>query len=205
MAAAAGLRREPQLLIDPFRDLPAGRVFGAFGRYRLRLNIGVLRGGDEGSRERRAAVVRHELAHLQNRDVDVTGIAVAAGRVLIVLVTLPLVVLAVVRNATGMVDILWRVGVLIPLVALVRAAVIRSREHYADVRASVGSIPGPGSAPTPSPPARDPGRPAWSSCSGCTRALSGGPWWSPTQDCCSEWASSRPSPSGSPSASRWCT
>ncbi len=141
LIAEAGLRRAPTLLIDPHRDFRCGRVFGCFPRYYLRLNLGVLRGADAQSVSVRRAIVSHELAHLANRDVDVTGLTIAAGRVFPVLVVLPLMALGITRNPQLLGQMGWRLAVILLLVTIVRAAVIRSREHYADVTASVS---GPG-------------------------------------------------------------
>lgn len=162
MVAEAGLRRAPTLLIDPHRNVRCGRVFGCFGRYYLRLNLSVLRRSDDTSTEDssallRGAIVRHELAHLRNRDVDVTGLTIAAGRVFTVLVAAPLVVLGITRHSPYFGQMWWRLAVVLLLVIVVRAAVIRSREHYADVAASGSGIAGeePGflaAFPDPEPP-----------------------------------------------------
>jgi hypothetical protein len=162
MIGQAGLRRAPTVLIDPYREVRCGRVFGCFGRYYLRLNLSMLRPDAENAVLRRA-IVRHELAHLRNRDVDVTGLTIAAGRVFTVLVALPLVVLGFTRHSPFIGQIWWRLAVVLVLVIVVRAAVIRSREHYADVTASVSGIAQgePGfraeAFPEPEPPAPGPG------------------------------------------------
>jgi len=136
MIGKAGLRRAPTVLIDLYRDVLGGRVFGCFGRYYLRLNVSVLRGSDAKSKLLRRAIVRHELAHLRNRDVDVTSLTITAGRVLPLAVLAPLVVLAFGRQSPYLGEIVWRAIVVLILVIIVRAALIRSREHYADVAAS---------------------------------------------------------------------
>lgn len=140
MIGEAGLRRAPTVLINLYRDGQGGRVFGCFGRYYLRLNVSVLRGSDAESVSLRRALVRHELAHLRNRDVDVTGLTIAAGRVFAVLVFVPLVVLGFSRHSPYLGQMLWRLAIVLVLVIVVRAAVIRSREHYADVAASHSAI-----------------------------------------------------------------
>jgi hypothetical protein len=132
MVAEAGLRRPPTLLVDPYRDVPSGRVFGCFPYYYLRLNLSVLRG----SEAVRRAIVHHELAHLRNGDVDITGLTIAAGRVLPIAVFAPLVLVGFSRQSPYMGQVWWRLIVVLVLVIVVRAAVIRSREHYADVAAS---------------------------------------------------------------------
>lgn len=135
LIAETGLRRPPVLLVDPFRALPAGRVFGAFGRHHLKLNIGLLRGTDAAAQQRRRAVVRHELAHLTNRDVEITGLTVAAGRVLLVILAGYLAAVAA-TAPTVLPQALGQVVLFAALVVLARAAVVRTREHYADVRAA---------------------------------------------------------------------
>ncbi len=138
-------------------------MFGCFPRYYLRLNLGVLRGSDIESASLRRAIVRHELAHLGNSDVDVTGLTIAAGRVFAVLVAAPLVVLGITRAPRFFGQIGWRLAIVLLLVIVVRAAVIRSREHYADIAASVSGIAlnEPGflaeAFPEPDPPTPGPG------------------------------------------------
>lgn len=158
LVGAAGLRRAPALVIDPFREAPAGRVFGAFGRTWLRLNIGVLRGTDGDARARRAAIVRHELAHLVNRDVEIIGLTMAAGRVLVAVLAFFLVASALTAPVL-VAQSFAQAALFTVLVVLARVAVVRTREHYADVRATAED-PAPSLVMSafPEPPAPNPRR-----------------------------------------------
>ncbi|MEU8352867.1 M48 family metalloprotease, partial [Streptomyces sp. NPDC048845] len=117
----------------------------AFGRWRRRYIV--LSGGLLALRGRRPetfeAVVLHELAHIRNRDVDISFLTIAAGRV-----GLPALVLAVPAGVGW--PLLWGIGTgslaagialslqalsLLVVVPLSRRAVLRSREFYADARA----------------------------------------------------------------------
>ncbi|KUP97273.1 M48 family metalloprotease [Thermobifida cellulosilytica] len=125
------------------------RVFGAFGRYWIAVDRALLVDWDAETPSGAAvrAVVRHELAHLRNRDVDLTYLAMAAWQAFLLLLVPPvgvnlLLVLATADSATP--DLLLRF-VAAPLAAaatalfllhLTRALVLRTREHYADVRAA---------------------------------------------------------------------
>ncbi|ASU84733.1 hypothetical protein CDO52_19725 [Nocardiopsis gilva YIM 90087] len=56
------------------------RVFGAFGRYRLAVDTSLLapRADGNGLDERSLAMIRHEVAHLRNRDVDITYLTMSS-------------------------------------------------------------------------------------------------------------------------------
>ncbi|MFF0311478.1 M48 family metalloprotease [Streptosporangium sp. NPDC004379] len=152
LAGAEGLRRVPRILIDANRKLPDGWAFGCYPRYHLRLNIGVLQAGREETRAREVAVpgeehegvgrgavesvVLHELAHLRNRDVDLTGLTLAAVWVFPVAVAVPSLLFTLVHAPGRLLDTGLRMLIATALIAVLAAAVLRSREHYADVRAA---------------------------------------------------------------------
>ncbi|GGQ15074.1 M48 family metalloprotease [Streptosporangium pseudovulgare] len=159
LAGAEGLRRVPRILIDANRKLPDGRAFGCYPRYNLRLNIGVLQADRAEARSREAAarareaaapgeepgdggrgavesVVLHELAHLRNRDVDLTGLTLAAAWVFPAAVAAPSLLFTLVYAPGRLLDTGVRVLAATALIAALAAAVLRSREHYADVRAA---------------------------------------------------------------------
>ncbi|MFC4534341.1 hypothetical protein [Sphaerisporangium dianthi] len=152
LAGREGLRRVPRILLDTNRRAPGGRAFGHYPRYYLRLNIGTLhRGRERGGEGVVEAVVLHELAHLRNRDVDLTGLTQAAVWVFAGLVGVPVVVYTALRTPANLLDVGTRTLAASVLVAVLAAAVLRSREHYADVRAAVagGRLPDLGSPPLP--------------------------------------------------------
>lgn len=143
----AGLSSLPTFLVNPSEFLSANQIsnaetFGCFGRYYIYLNSGLVL---EFCTDRPAfrAQVLHELAHLRNADVNKTFFTMALGW--------SFVVIAIIPSAAG---ILWRsinwdkiyhvtwfgIGS-VPLVWLTLTAVIRTREFYADVRASIWDGP----------------------------------------------------------------
>lgn len=142
-------------------DRPHGLALGHRGRLQIRLSLGALHLAEGGRPEALRAIVRHELAHLRNRDVDLGGLTRAAGRILLPVLGVVLVLGAVPaarRNAEVLVPFVGRLALLGLLVWLLRAAVLRSREHEADVRASIPAVRAgePGFDPEffPDPPAR---------------------------------------------------
>ncbi|MFY1594790.1 M48 family metalloprotease [Micromonospora sp. WMMD737] len=156
---ATGLARAPQWWFAPRRGTPSGQAFGLPGRRRIQLDAGllVLR-ATEPSVFR--AVVAHELAHLRNRDVDVTYLTIAVWRAFLLVAVLPPMVLvlhpsllvaptawswrATLAGVTGNVRLLGSLLVLTCLVYLLRNAVLRAREIDADALAA--HVDGPGGA-----------------------------------------------------------
>ncbi|MEU9606250.1 M48 family metalloprotease [Streptomyces sp. NPDC048057] len=109
-ARAAGSARRPRVVVDPgLRMLPRRDV---------------------------EAVFRHEVAHLDARDVGRVRLALAAGWVLLVGVTVPLA--TEVWRAPGALGtaLALRLAAVLAVVGLTLCAVLRVREHDADVRAS---------------------------------------------------------------------
>ncbi|WBB68408.1 M48 family metalloprotease [Micromonospora sp. WMMD812] len=142
-----GLARAPQWWVAPLRGTPSGQVFGLPGRRRVQLDAGllVLRVTDRAAFR---AVVAHELAHLRNRDVDLTYLTIAVWRAFLLVAVLP--VLALLVHPTLLTaPARWRPAALsdelhllvlllgpILLVYLLRNAVLRTRETHADVLAA---------------------------------------------------------------------
>ncbi|MEV4478470.1 M48 family metalloprotease [Micromonospora coxensis] len=170
LSTVAGLDRPPAFLLDPAAGAPGGLAFGRVGRYAVRINAGLvpLAVTDPGMFR---AVVLHELAHLRNRDVDLTYAVVALWRAFVAVTLVPLVVLSIyptVLSDPGLApwhgtsdEILeeywpWEVAsygatavyggvralLFVAIVYLARNAVLRARETYADARAAdVGAGP----------------------------------------------------------------
>ncbi|MFG1953473.1 M48 family metalloprotease [Micromonospora sp. NPDC048830] len=147
LVTVAGLRRQPRFVIAPAVSTTGAVVFGRLRHHTVRLNGGLLarrRRDPEGFR----AVVLHELAHLRNRDVDITYATVALWRVLLGVV-LPLdlaYILAVslpetagtymqTREQSRVVHHLAMLAVTVVLVYLARADILRTREFHADLTA----------------------------------------------------------------------
>ncbi|WP_030573469.1 M48 family metallopeptidase [Streptomyces aureocirculatus] len=151
LVAVAGLTRSPQVVIDPAAQTPSAVVFGRWGRYTVCLHGGLLarRSADPAGFR---GVVLHELAHIHNRDVDITYGTVALWRVFLavllpanVLMTVAFLRRDLLQNPTGIyaatnvpssVYQLLQTGFLIVLVYLARADVLRTREFYADADAA---------------------------------------------------------------------
>ncbi|MDA0564191.1 M48 family metalloprotease [Streptomonospora sp. S1-112] len=130
------------------------RVFGAFGRYWLAVDSSLLAAPHGRLDDRALAVLHHEVAHLRNRDVDVTYLTMAswwafaalavplmAAQVSAVLLAaagavvtdIPAPDLATVATA-GLVALAATAFTLL-VAQWARARVLRTREHYADIRA----------------------------------------------------------------------
>jgi Zn-dependent protease with chaperone function len=152
LVAEAELARAPGFLLDPVSPSIGGLAFGRFGRYYVRLDAGLVafRGTDPAGFR---GVVRHELAHLRNRDVNQTYLTIAFWRAFVLLI---LVLLAAALLLPGLMGYpqgtdAFRVAPftlaalgpdwapLVPLAAMVyltRNAILRSRELYADLGAA---------------------------------------------------------------------
>jgi Zn-dependent protease with chaperone function len=143
LAAEAGLREPPTLVWDPLDAAPTGLAFGHAGRYTVALTGGlVVRATTDPAAFR--AVVLHELAHIRNRDVDLTYFTVSLWHAFLLGAILPFTLTLFDEGLDTVFDVGWRVAALAALVYLTRNAILRSREVYADVRASAS----PGAADT---------------------------------------------------------
>ncbi len=137
-AAEDGRPRRVRVLMALLCEAPTGRAFGRAGqahRYTVRLNRSLVARRTEAGRLDLRAVLRHELAHVTNGDVELTSLAVlstwAAG-----LVAVPLLAVAAWREPSACPRMALEWSILFATIVLVRASVIRTREHYADVRAA---------------------------------------------------------------------
>jgi Zn-dependent protease with chaperone function len=118
-------------LLDPFDPRTSAFTFGRPGRRRV-----VLRGGlvtllvtDRPAFE---AIVLHELGHVRNRDIDQTYVSLTTFAAFVLVAVLPFA--AVLRGGLPVWPMLWRFAVLTLIVYLLFAALLRSRERYADAR-----------------------------------------------------------------------
>lgn len=142
--AEAGLTHRPTFWLEPFRADLAGRAFGTMRHAHVQVaHLLVLArrdatGRPSGPEEARLrAVVRHELAHVRNRDLALTAMVTVVPWVLLGAVVVPLAVKLALHGRVDLVPYGWRLAVLGALVLLVRASIYRRREHDADVRASL--------------------------------------------------------------------
>ncbi|MER5649781.1 M48 family metalloprotease [Streptosporangium sp. NPDC002524] len=160
--ARAGLPgRQPALLLDVNRRSSGGRAFGHVGRRYVRINIGTLhQARRSGDREELDALVAHELAHLRNRDLDLTNLTLATCWVFGGLVALPVLVYTALFQQDRLVDLGLRTLGTAVVIAALTTAVLRLREHYADVRVTTPADDPPGDDPLGGGPLGDdsPGR-----------------------------------------------
>jgi Zn-dependent protease with chaperone function len=144
----AELKKQPQFLWNPFNPVIEGLAFGRIGRYAVALTGGLVKQAYVNPLVFRA-VIRHELAHLRNGDIDKTYFSVAIWWAFVITALVPFLAYVVPHSVSGFVfadltlllDASLRVLALTALVLLMRNAVLRSRELYADGRASIWDGP----------------------------------------------------------------
>lgn len=128
----------PRIFWNPLEPSSGGLAFGHPGRYSIAIGGGLV---VRHTTDRPAfdAVVRHELAHLRNRDVGITYFTLSVWHAFVLVALAPFLVTMAANGLAW--SSAWRLGVLAALVYLTRNAVLRSREVYADLRASVPDGP----------------------------------------------------------------
>ncbi|MGH3071589.1 MAG: M48 family metallopeptidase [Gaiellaceae bacterium] len=138
LAREQGLE-SPRLFWNPLDASSSGLAFGHPGRYSVAIGGGLV---VKHAIDRPVfdAVVRHELAHIRNRDVGTTYFALSVWHAFLLVAVVPFLVTMADDGLAWSAS--WRIGVLALIVYLTRNAVLRSREVYADVRASAHDGPG---------------------------------------------------------------
>ena len=136
LARESGVDEEPRWLWNPLDPSPTGLAFGRPGSHAVALNGGLVTRQLADPPAFRA-VVRHELAHLRNHDVDLTYATVALWYAFLLVGVLPFAITVADEGTNFLFSLTWRVLALAIFVYLTRNAVLRAREVYADVRASV--------------------------------------------------------------------
>ena len=131
------LPRTPTFLWNPLNRSSGGVAFGRWGQYYVGLTGGLVTQFYTDLPAFRA-VVLHELAHLQNADVDKTYFAVSVWQAFLIAGLLPLLATIFQNDLAYIFSVTWRVIALAALVFFMRNAVLRTREMYADLRASLG-------------------------------------------------------------------
>ncbi|MER5353641.1 hypothetical protein ABT093_25300 [Kitasatospora sp. NPDC002551] len=143
--AAGRVDQVPALFVAPVVFTRSGTVFGGNRRPRLRLNAGLVACRDTDP-DAFDAIVLHELAHVANRDLTVTGATVALWRSFLTLVLCPYVLITfwkgarLVARGGSLFTADYSRQVVLPMVtvlviSVVRAEVLRSRELHADLTA----------------------------------------------------------------------
>jgi Zn-dependent protease with chaperone function len=157
LAGSAGLARPPALMLGTAAQRD-GFSYGTPGRYRIALPRAVA------VRWRSASLfdplVRHELAHVAHRDVALAWLARSVWYALAPLLAVPLVVSLLSSDRSILGDYLWRTALLAVVVQLVSSALLRSREHDADLRAARG-MGGPEAVAAVVAQVRQPGTAPW--------------------------------------------
>ena len=138
ICSEAGLRRTPDFYWNPLGMAPRALAYGRAGRYRLALTGAMaMRYATDPPAFR--AVILHELAHIVNRDIDKTWLAVGAWWALVASSLVPRVALQfwIPFSWLDVAASVIQVAAITSLVFVTRNAMLRARELYADARASV--------------------------------------------------------------------
>jgi Zn-dependent protease with chaperone function len=143
LSATAGVSPGPALVWDPLDAHPSGLAFGRFGMRYVYLSGGLVSWYTSDLPTFRA-VVLHELGHLRNADVDRAYLTIAIWDAFVVGAVFPFILVETLfgPSASDMAATGLRLAALALFVYLARNAVLRARELYADVRASVWDGPG---------------------------------------------------------------
>ncbi|MEO8697582.1 MAG: M48 family metalloprotease, partial [Acidimicrobiales bacterium] len=131
----------PRLWWQPRRVGGAATAFGLPGRPELEISPGTATLAIT-DRSRFDAIVAHELAHHRNRDIVVGAVAVGSLAAFLAAAVVPFMVGSLLSDVpVRVVLVSWlRVALVILVTALVQRAVLRSREHEADLRATAAQI-----------------------------------------------------------------
>ncbi len=134
LAGVLGVR-PPRVLLQP-RVGTAQMLAGGLAQPTLVLSDGMV-GVFHRERDRFRAVVAHELGHIRNADVRLTELAQVTFWTFLVAVCLPYVVAALLSGYfISTIPVVIKFVLVAALVWLLRNALLRSREHEADIRAS---------------------------------------------------------------------
>lgn len=134
LSREAGLRTPPRFVWNPLRRSAGGLAFGHVGRRYIALDGGLvmLHGLDQPAFR---AVVLHELAHLRGRDVDLAYATLSIWWGYLAAGVVPYVLTWIDEPLDSLWKLAWRLLALVAVVYLIRNAVLRAREVYADARA----------------------------------------------------------------------
>jgi Zn-dependent protease with chaperone function len=135
IAAEQGIQTPPGVLWNRRSKSGDALAFGVPGHYRVALGPALVA---QAYTDRPAfdAVVRHELAHIVNRDVVLTYFANAIWYAWCLVALLPLAVDLALFDRPLLFSVGWRTAVITAVIYLTRNGLLRAREHYADVGAS---------------------------------------------------------------------
>jgi Zn-dependent protease with chaperone function len=132
-ADEAGVVRRTALVVGSAR-LRDAFSYGVPGRYRVAVPPAILvRWRDSTTFD---PLIRHELAHVRHHDVPLAWMARSMWVVVVPLLALPVVWGLLSRDPSAIPSYLWRAAMLTVVTLLASSALLRSREHGADLRAS---------------------------------------------------------------------
>jgi len=136
----AELRRSPIFLLNPYSSAASGVAFGRLGCYYVVLHAGLIKLFQD-DRPFFRAVVLHELAHMRNGDINKTYFTISIVWSFLLTALLPWIVSQFInqfsyQSILNVFTLGWPVLILTVLIYLIRNALLRARELYADVRAS---------------------------------------------------------------------
>ncbi|MFC1466277.1 MAG: M48 family metalloprotease [Candidatus Brachytrichaceae bacterium NZ_4S206] len=140
-----GLRTKPDFVWNPLDGRVSGLAFGHLRRKFVAVSGGLV-SLFYSDRTAFRAIALHELAHLRNGDVDKTYFSLAIWPAFVLAALLPFIVVQLVAGLNladlmFFVQVAWRIVALALLIVLLRNAILRARELYADVRASAWDGP----------------------------------------------------------------
>ena len=134
LAAHAGLRRSPAMLVGPYGKLGDAFGLGTPGAHAVAVPVALL-----GRLQRPGpgdGLLRHEFAHLRHGDVELAWLARSVWVILLPALAVPVAWAVVGGDRSLLADYLWRVALLAVVVRLISAHLLRSREHDADLAAA---------------------------------------------------------------------
>ncbi|MEV4165878.1 M48 family metalloprotease [Nonomuraea dietziae] len=123
-----------RLLVDAGRGEVTGRAFGLPRHHVVVVSLGLVI-AHALTPAVVEAILRHELAHIRNRDVGIAHFTVAIWWSFVLTACAPALVATAVWLPSGLPVQCTRLAVIILVLWLARTAVLRAREHHADVRA----------------------------------------------------------------------
>jgi hypothetical protein len=136
LCAKAALPSHPTFVWNP---LAAGMpfVFGWKGRYYVALSATCVTHFFYRDVAAFRAIIFHELGHLRNGDADKASMTLSAWKAFLLANVLPAVIICFLTDRNRATELIMNAIVSVILIGFSGLAVLRAREYYADVRASV--------------------------------------------------------------------
>ena len=136
LSREANLSRSPSFFWGVLDQTKEGYAFGRWGYLCVYLPDGLVNCFEENRAEFRAALL-HEFAHIYNGDVHRTYLSITAWRAFLITALPTFFITLLSSPLERMFGMSGRVLVLFLLIRLMRNSVLRVREYYADLRASI--------------------------------------------------------------------